>query len=326
MGALSVKERIAAKRGEIAANKSKGTRTYAWKPGKTTFRIIPGKDTNTIEERVFGKMWLKSFDEKQKFTIGDRDITFGEHDPIKEMIFAAMRAAPTEEVRDHYKSMLAATKHVFQVLIIDVNGAPDPDAPPTEPQIVEISESQMDNIWAQFEAYADMDPDYDISSKERGHLFTCEKSGKGFDTKYTFLATPKVAPISDEIIAKQHDIDAWIKGEFEGLEAKAVEFLGRLNGAAGISVDVPAGLLGSSSQSNADTAASAAADAVADMANGTATPAPTSTPAPTETGVSAEAVTKVVDAEFEDAPAEPEPAAAAEVESSEIDDILAGLQ
>ena len=353
MGAMSMKEKIAAKRGQIAADQSKGTRVYKWKPGKTMFRIVPAKDDGDWD-RKFGKTWLKSFDGQQKFSIGDRDITFGEPDPIKDMIFQAMRAAPTPELKDHYKEMLASTKHIFQVLIISVNGAPDPDAPPTEPQIVEVSQTQMDNIFAQFEQYLDMDPDYDLAGKDSGHLFTCEKKGTGFDTTYTFLATPQKAPLKDEIIAKQHDLDAWIQGEFDGLEAKAIEFLGRLNGAAGISVAVNAGLLrdnGGNAQLTADPAAAAAA--AANQAAATA-----STP---DNGMSADAVTTVIeDAEFEEAaaaeespfetapvetptptpaveptpepaaaaaatPAETAPAAAA-VQSSEIDDILAGLQ
>lgn len=338
MGALSVKDRIAAKRGAIAANKSKGVRTYKWKPGKTVFRIIPAKDGGEWDRR-FGKMWLKSFDGQQKFSIGDRDITFGEPDPIKDMIFRAMREAPTPEIKDHYKEMLAASKNIFQVLIITVNGAPDPDAPATQPQIVEVSETQFDNILAQFEAYTDMDPEYDLAGKDSGHLFTCEKQGTGFDTKYTFLATPQKAPLKDEIIEAQHDLDAWIQGEFEGLEAKAVEFLGRLNGAAGMNIAVNAGLLrdnGGNAQIGVDPAVQAAAAQAA--------------AATSDTGVSSATVTTAIDAEFTEVPAEESPFATAPAETAapaatapaapaataaaaavpaattEIDDILAGLQ
>lgn len=355
MGALSMKEKIAQKRGAIAADQSKGTRTYKWKPGKTTFRIIPAKDGGDWD-RKFGKTWLKSFDGQQKFSIGDRDITYDEQDPIKDMIFQAMRAAPTPEMKDHYKEMLASTKHIFQVLIISVNGAPDPDAPPTEPQIVEVSQTQMDNIFAQFEQYLDMDPDYDLAGKESGHLFTCEKKGTGFDTTYTFLATPQKAPLKDEIIQKQHDLDAWIKGEFDGLEAKAIEFLGRLNGAAGITVAVNAGLL----RDNGGNAGSLTADpaAVAAASTAAAANAAAATTTPADNGMSDDAVTTVIeDADFEEVAAEespfatepevtPEPTPAAEpaaaatpaaaepaatpaaaaVQSNEIDDILAGLQ
>jgi len=334
MGANSIKERLAQKRGEIAANKSKGVRTYKWKPGKTLFRIIPPTDGSLDFDRKFGKMWLKSFDGQQKFSIGDRDITFGESDPIKDMIFRAMREAPNEEVREHYKEMLAATKHVFQVYILSVNGAPDPDAPADKPQIVEVSETQFDKILGQFEIYSDMDETHDLASKERGHVFMCEKAGTGFDTTYTFAATPKPMPLTDAQVAAQMDIDAWIQGEFEGLEAKAVEFLGKLNGAAGISVAVNAGLLRGTG-SNAAAPAQIASTAQTDPAS----------------GISSATVTKIIDSEIEEIPDNtppfdttattatpatataaqpvdaPTPAAtAASLATSEIDDILAGLE
>lgn len=322
MGALSIKERIAAKRGDIAASKSKGIRPYKFKAGKTLFRIIPAADGSDWDRR-FGKMWLKSFDNQQKFSIGDRDITYGEPDPIKDMIFRAMREATDTDVRDHYKEMLAATKVVFQVSVISVNGAADPDAPADKPQIVELSETQFDNILAQFENYTEMDEDYDLAGKESGHIFSCEKQGTGMDTKYTFLATPKQYPIGQELIDAQHDIDGWIKGEFEGLEAKAVEFLGRLNGAAGINVAVNAGLLRDNG-GNAQIAGPATTTAA------TTDTAAVTTTAQTNTGMSSAAVTTVIDAEIEEieevvAEVVATPATAATSDTDEIDAILAGL-
>jgi hypothetical protein len=334
MGALSVKDRIAAKRGQIAAGKSKGIRPYKFKTGKTLFRILPSPDASKEFFRDFGKMWLKSFDGQQKFSIGDRDITFGETDPIKEMIFSAMRAAPNEETRDHYKGMLAQRKNIFCALIISVNGQPDPEQSPTEPVIIEVSETQFDNILAQFETYADVDPDHDLASADRGHIFSCEKSGSGFDTKYTFLATPKQAAIKKEIVDKAIDLDAWIQGEFEGLENKAIEFLGRLNGAAGITVQVPVGLL-QQGTNGAAPQASLPAPAAAPQSNVSA--AAVTTQIDEDDGITDAEIEPVADSPFEDnaAPAaEPTPvpaaaatpAAAAPAESNEIDDILAGLQ
>lgn len=330
MGALSVKDRIAAKRGAIAAGKSKGIRPYKFKTGKTLFRILPAPNGGDFD-RPFGKMWLKSFDGQQKFSIGDRDITFGETDPIKEMIFAAMRAAPNEETRDHYKAMLAQRKNVFCALIISVNGVADPEQSPSEPVIIEVSETQFDNILAQFETYTDMDPDYDLAGKDTGHLFSCEKSGSGFDTKYTFLATPQKAPLKQEIIDKAIDLDAWIQGEFEGLENKAVEFLGKLNGAAGISVatpqltqskpqaQLPSPQPAAQTQANVSAAAvttaiepeDAEVEAVVDDSPFETEPAATPTPAAAPAAAT---------------PQPAAPAAAAPAESNEIDDILAGLQ
>jgi hypothetical protein len=339
MGALSIKDRLAAKRGQIAAGKAKGLRPYKFKGGKTKFRILPNVDPTADWDRRFGKTYLKSFDGQQFFAIGDREITYGETDTIREMLFDAMRQAPDQETKDHYYKMIAKPRIVFNALILD-----DKDQAPTEPVLIEVSESAFDTILAQFEAYTEMDPDYDLAGQSTGHIFTCEKTGSGLDTKYTFLATPQKAPLKAEIVAKGHDLDAWITSQFEGLEQKALEFLGRLNGAIGITTTVPAGQLTATpaaqqagAQANAAAAAGVSAAAVtsaiepedaayeevaADVAAATGADSPfevdpTPTPAPTPTPTPAAVATKPA--------ATPAAAPAAVTEDSEIEDILAGL-
>lgn len=326
MGALSVADRLAARRGKIAASRSKGQRLYKWKPGKTVFRILPDKENGDFD-RPYGLTWIKSFDGQQKLSIGDRYVTYGEDDPIRDMIFTAMRESPTEEIKKHFQEMLASARSVFQVLIITVNGAPDPDAPADTPQLVDVSQTQIENIIAQFMTYSDMDPTYDLASKDRGHLFSCEKSGTGFDTKYSFLATPQVFPIGDDVIAKMIDLDGWIEGEFEGREQKARELLAKTGAAAGMNIGA-----------NVTAITSGGTPSNLQIADATVTTA--------NTGMSAAAVTTIIDAEIEEVPDEvvapdptPDPtpttspaveaassAAPASGSTSEIDDILAGLQ
>lgn len=329
MSAISIKDRIAAKRGGIADGRSKGQRLYKWKAGKTVFRIVPAKDGGDWDRR-YGMTWIKSFDGQQKLTIGDRDITYGEPDPIKSMIFNAMKQAPTEEIRKHFLDMLAKTRYVFQVLIISVNGNPDPDAPADTPVLVDMSEAQFDLVLAQFQIYLDMDESYDLASPDRGHLFTCEKTGTGLDTKYSIFATPQVYPISKEVIDKSIDLDAWLKGEFEGREEKARELLSKTGAAAGLTIDTNVSALVSGG--------TPAAQLTGPTGSGNAAPAQvvtqTVTPS-TPTGMSEAAVTTVIDAEIEEIPAEtvtaPETVtpvltpATGVSDMDEIDDILANL-
>jgi len=327
---MSIKDRLAAKRGQIAAGKAKGLRPYKFKGGKTKFRIIPNVDPMQDWERRFGKTYLKSFDGNSFFAIGDKEITYGQTDPIREMLFDAMRQAPDQETKDHYYKMIAKPRIVFNALILD-----DKDQSPTEPVLIEVSESAFDTILAQFEAYTEMDPDYDLAGAKTGHIFTCEKTGSGLDTKYTFLATPQKAPLKDEIIAKGHDLDTWITSQFEGLEQKALEFLGRLNGAVGITTTIPGGALTASPAAQA-----AGAQAVANQAAGVSEAAVTTLVEDEVEDAVVEEITPAaaeespfeVEVEAEPAPAatpapaaQPAAAAPAATEDSEIEDILAGL-
>lgn len=239
-GGMSARDRVLARRSSIAANRSKGLKTYKFKAGVTKFRILPLSTDKTVPfERKFGKTYLKGFDGKSFFGIIDRSITYDEpSDPIRELIFDAMRQAPDEETKDHYKSMLAGTRYVFNALIID-----DKDQSPTEPVLVEMSETAFDTILSQFVIWSEADPDYDLAALDTGHVFTVEKTGSGLDTRYTFQVTPQKMPLPEKILEKVIDLDAWIESQVEGLEAKALEFLGRVNGAVGITTTVPAGAL-----------------------------------------------------------------------------------
>ena len=189
--ALSLRDRIAAKRGDIAAGKSKGLRPYKFKVGDTLFRILPDKDPNADWDRRFGQLYLKSFDGADLVVIGDKFLTYGQEDPLREMVFDGMKRAPSEDVKDHFKEMLGGPRVIFNALILN-----DKEQPAGEPVLVELSETQFDMILAQFMIYLDVDPSHDLASLTRGHVFQCSRTGTGKnDTKYTFLATPKPAPL-----------------------------------------------------------------------------------------------------------------------------------
>lgn len=234
--AMTARERIMAAKAQIAQSRSKGLRTYKWPAGTTLFRILPmSAQPGEPFERKFGKTYLKSFDGKQFFSIVDRSITYDEpSDPIRELIFDAMRQAPDDDIKDHYRKMLAGTRYVFNALILN-----DSNQKADEPVLIEVSETAFDSIMSQFLIWSEEDPDYDLAGLKTGHVFSCEKTGSGMDTRYTFLATPKKAPLDAKILEKVIDIDAWIKSQEEGLSQKALAFLGQLNGAVGITTTTP---------------------------------------------------------------------------------------
>jgi hypothetical protein len=328
MGALTVAERIAQKRGGVAASRSKGLRTYKFKSGKTKFRILPALDPNADFERKFGKSYLKTFDEKQFFAIGDRDVTYGQTDPIREMIFDAMRVAPTQDIKEHFQKCLAQPRYIFNALILD-----DKDQAPGDPVLIELSETGYDNVMAQFELYADADPTHDLASLDRGHVFQVEKTGEKLDTRYSFLATPQQAKLDPKILDKLIDMDAWITSQFEGLETKAIEFLGRLNGSCGISgVNPPALQISSTSSPTNNISAAAVTTIIEEEAEYVEVDESLNNDAAFLAGVTAGNPVEVEVEEVAGAPpgVEPTPVkspdAVAKAEADEIDDILKGLQ
>jgi gp32 DNA binding protein like len=240
-GALSIADRLALRRGEIAQNKSKGLRPFKLPAGKTLFRIIPQKGypdniapgTFGVERR-FGMTYLKSFDGKNVGSIGDKEITYGQDDPVRNMIFEAMRQAPNDDVKKHYRDMLANPRIVFCALILNHPTLQKPD----EPVLIEISETAFDEgILAQAQVWGDTG--VDVFDPTSGHVFQVEKSGTGMETSYTWAVTPQKAPIGQAILDKTIDLDGWVQSLFEGKEQRVFEALAKLNASAGLTIAAP---------------------------------------------------------------------------------------
>jgi hypothetical protein len=238
---MSIADRLAARRGEIAQNKSKGLRPFKLPQGKTLFRIIPQKGypmniapgTFGVERR-FGMTYLKSLDGKNIGSIGDREITYGQADPVRDMIFEAMRNAPSQDVKDHYRSLLANPRIVFCALILNHPQSQNP----AEPVLLEVSETAFDEgILAQAQVWADTG--VDVFDPQDGHVFQVEKSGTGIDTSYTWAVTPQKAPVSQAILDKVIDLDGWVTSLFEGKEQRCFEALAKLNASAGLAISAP---------------------------------------------------------------------------------------
>ncbi len=277
---MSLRDRILAEREKVAANRSKGMRTYKFKSGKTKLRILP-MSMNPHEDwfRRFGKTYLKSHDEKQFFGIVDRTITYDEPtDPIRDLIFDAMRQAPDADTKEHYQKMLARTRYVFNALIL----SGDPDQKPDQPVLVEVSETQFDDILAQFLVWSEENEEYDLAAAETGHVFEVEKTGSGLETRYNWQATPKQAKLSEKMVEKAHDIDAWITSQVEGMNDQAIAFMQKINAAVGIKTTVDGGEV---AQIGASDSAKKAGKQAAENA---------------AANVGDETVTKEIDAEFEE--------------------------
>lgn len=317
------KERLAAKKKTIADGRAATMRPYKFKAGKTSFRILPAAkagDDSIFGERPFGMHYLKTLDEQNFCAIADRKVCYGEEDPIRNMVYAAVAELGGDaDTKKHYLKMLASSKYLFNVLILD-----DKDQDPKQPVLIELSETAFDTILSQFETWADDNPEYDLAGQEEGHIFVCEKTGSGMQTKYNFTATPKKAPVSDAILEKAVDVDNWIEAKFAEGETRAVEFLEQLNGAVGITVASPSSSTQLTDQSSGNGTGTDNGKVITNM---TEDEDDVDTGADTATDAEVEEQVEETVAETTDEPAgEVEAEDTASAESDDIDDILNSLK
>jgi len=252
---MTSRERVLATRAGIAANRQRGLKTYKFPAGTTLFRILPtSASPGEPFERKYGMNHLKTFDGKGYLGVVDRSITYDEpSDPVRDLIWDAWRQAPDDDTKKHYKDMVGGARYLFNALIL----SHPKEQSPEEPVLIEVSETAFDSIMTQFLIWSEEDPEYDLAALDTGHVFSVEKTGQGMDTRYTFNATPKKAPLDAKILDKVIDIDAWIKNKEDEGNQKALAFLGQINGSIGITTSTPAQLTAANVTSGASTAAAA---------------------------------------------------------------------
>lgn len=233
----SLRDRIAAKRDAIAASRAGGTKTYKFKVGTTMIRILP--DTKSAEGdawREYGQHFIKDENDNLLAVIGDRSIVSGgtETCPVRDALLAAAKTAP-KDLKDHiYKKVLAKMNNLMNIVVLgqvtkDKKLVQDPEAPPSEVQLLSLSQNQLDDILSIFEIYIDNDEDpFDLNN---GITLMVERTGMtATDTRYKYNAYPKKMPISAEVFAKANDLDAWIASTFKEGAAKALAAVGQITG------------------------------------------------------------------------------------------------
>lgn len=224
---MSYSDLIKRKRQGIADKKTGHKKAYKFKTGTTTIRILPGwrKDKEDLTfSHSFGQSWIKDMDGKVMAAVGDASITYGQDDPIRNLIERAIGEARFDTQRAHYKDMKAKPRELVNALVLD-----DKEIDPNEPQIVDFSESQFDTIMSQVEMAGIEDEFLDL---ENGFDLKVNKTGRTMqDTKYSFTFARKSRPVDPAVMENVIDLDAWIRSQFSDRD-KAVNALKSLTAGA----------------------------------------------------------------------------------------------
>lgn len=278
------------------------TRTYQIKEGKTRIRILqdPTKPKFWAE---LGVHWVKTeTGGKPVAVVGCHDITYEAECPVCAAIEKGIHGAVDDDTLKLFKEMKSRKRILVNALIRSgADASPDPVivelTPTTFTSILSIADEYGEDIGNIFDAVAGID-------------LTIERKGKGFDTEYNVIPAPKSDSVDPKVVARMHDLDEFIKGEyFRGEESKAIRAVNQLAGVSGLS------LVGSASSAGLLTSAGTVEDLdleAMDPLGAASKPAPAETP-------------KAADPAPEDkSPAEA--ASTGEIDTSELDALLSDLE
>jgi hypothetical protein len=322
---MSLKDKIAAQRKQIADNKAAFLRSYRFKPGKTMIRILPGTtepDDFTVE---YGAHYIKDPRDSSKLlaVVGDAEICYGKPCSVRQAITDYIHAANDrgdETSAKAAKEWLARRSYVMNILII---GGADKE---NEGKVVpwEATSNQYDSVLSVIETMLEADTDpFDLSG---GLVLVVERTGTGVnDTKYNFMPFPNAAkyPANQTHLDQRVDLVAYRDSKFGTSVVKALGVMSQMLGYDVSQTAVGAAIAGNVQQQAAIGAPASNTPAAQAKAAAAATPAePVS-----DLDADLAALDGVTDATFEDAPFTPdEPAVAPSVPASaEVDDIMAEL-
>lgn len=204
----TVTELLKQKRQQTADKRMGAKNPYKFKGGVTTIRILPTwrTDGDTTFFHEFGQAFIKNMDKQTLAVIGDRKLTYGEDDPIRSLIQRAMGDASTDAQREHYKEMLAKPRILVNALVLD-----DREVSPTEAQLIDLSETQFDQILEQVQLAGITEEFLDLTN---GFNLKVSKTGTGFTTKYSFTFDRKPSTVPTGAMETLTDIDAYVRSKF----------------------------------------------------------------------------------------------------------------
>lgn len=209
---VSVSELINKKRQQVADKRAGNLNAYTFKQPVTTIRILPGwrKDGDPTFFHDFGQTWIKNMDGAVLAVVADAKITFGNDDAVRNLVHRALAGANSDAQRKHYKEMLAKSRVLVNAQVLD-----DKSVDANVAHILEFSEAGFTAVIEQAALAGIAD---EFLSLDEGFDLIVSKTGKGFDTKYTYTFARKPRAVPDSVRESLNDVDAFIRAKFADSE------------------------------------------------------------------------------------------------------------
>lgn len=216
-----------------------GATGYTLQSGKTRIRILavpvvgsPVIDADPDKQGQFwldvGRHWIKTTPgEKAAAVVGDRELIYGQPDPITAVVERAIRSAVSDDDIKLMESWKTQKKVAINAL---VRQSPDGKTSEDQPEIVELPPGVWGKILGQIETYA-LDG-IDATDLKSGLDFVIEKSGTGLKTEYNITAMAGSKPVNPAAVKNAHDLFAYVERECfrDGDEQKALRAIGDVTG------------------------------------------------------------------------------------------------
>jgi hypothetical protein len=168
-----------------------------------------------------GVHWIKA-DENGKPTavMGCRETAFGESCPVCAEVESAIKSASDDESLKIMKKWKSKSSVYFNAICRDGVDAS------LDPQVLELTTTTAGGVFSIMEEWDD------ITDPVSGMDIIIERKGKGLDTEYTVMPSPKSDKVDPKVLEKGIDLLAYIEREHfrVGEEEKAIRSIANISG------------------------------------------------------------------------------------------------
>lgn len=224
-----LREMVARSKSQYQKNNSKTSKP---KEGRNTYRIIAPnpKEAKWVSPKGqwwhdLGVHWIKPSLESNKplAVVGDAEFTFNEPSILTPVIERAIAEAPDEDSRKLYESWRS-----HKSVLINVINREEHDSL----EVLELTPTTFGKILELIEVYDEEGKD--ITDATTGNDIVITRTGKGLNTEYSVMLSPKIgSPVTERQIKDAADLNAFIRQNyFRGEERKALAAIASTSGVA----------------------------------------------------------------------------------------------
>jgi hypothetical protein len=216
-------ELLKQKKQDLAASRRR--KTVKPLDGNTRWRILPSwRGEGQQFWHDFGQHFVKNSAKELTAIYMCTDKTFGKPCSICDAIKAGIKSATDESTMDLLKEAASTGRVLLNALHLD-SSKPEERV---EPQILELPPSVFSmilDIAAEWEEAGESI--FDVTA---GKDLIINRVGTGKNTKYTVQAGAKVTPVPAGVLAKLHDLDAYVQQESNEQQLRALNSVRSVTG------------------------------------------------------------------------------------------------
>jgi hypothetical protein len=207
------------KKQALQAQSGRREKTFKCQPGKSRVRILPGwrGEGDEMFFADFGQHFIKDMKGDLKSVYVCTDKAYGKACPICDAIEHGIKESTDDDVIEALKEGKSKGRVLFNVLHLDGDD-------PLTPVILDLTPTTAEKVFDLMEEYGN------ITDLDEGVDLVINRTGKGLNTEYSVLPSPKSKAVDKAVLKNLHNLDDYVKQEYDEGRNKALSAVGSVSG------------------------------------------------------------------------------------------------